>query len=362
MYRFGKSVVNSKVFEKSLNKAKKNYQQKRKKQEKKLKRTKAGRKQLKEMKARQKATKQLWDGVTKMVQPLGKVLTSARKLANNLTPTERMNKLKKSMKVEVIKKQNSTLPVYVQADKRMVASISLQKNADAFQESVDAFTIFLRKYPTAKEAKAALPTMSKYKDTYVYKQVEEAIRNGRYKSLVHFEEFMRVNGGHDPLFPRRGSGLTKNQTSNQLNINSSGNKSNSSSQGTGKPNISQKHDEIAHDGYYGRKEHRTENYNNKEGKWAPAKRTTPPDGPYRTDKEADVAAEILGYTRVNGVKSHGRAVYTNGTDFISPDTPRKSTGSTDNGGVWKKAKSPKDLVRKETRMGTYDKYLNKIGE
>ncbi len=222
MYRFGKSAVNSKVFEKSLNKAKKNYQQKRKKQEKRLKRTKAGRKQLKEMKARQKATKQLWDGVTKMIQPLGKVLTSARKLANNLTKAELVKSVKKDMKKKVIQKQNCTLPVYVQADKRMVASVSLQ-------ESVDAFTIFLRKYPTAKEAKAALPTMSKYKGTYVYKQVEEAIRNGRYKGLVHFEEFMRVNGGHDPLFPRRGSVLTKNQTSNQLNINSSGNKSNSSS-------------------------------------------------------------------------------------------------------------------------------------
>ncbi|WP_276917727.1 hypothetical protein [Aneurinibacillus aneurinilyticus] len=227
MYRLGKSVVNSKVFEKSLNKAKKNYQQKRKKQEKKLKRTKSGRRQLKEMKARQKATKQLWDGVTKMVQPLGKVLTSARKLANNLTKGELVKSVKKDMKKKVIQKQNCTLPVYVQADKRTVASVSLQ-------ESVDAFTIFLRKYPTAKEAKAALPTMSKYKGTYVYNQVEKAIRNGRYKSLVHFEEFMRVNGGHDPLFPRRGSGLTKNQTSNQLNINSSGNKSNSSSQGTSK--------------------------------------------------------------------------------------------------------------------------------
>lgn len=32
-------------------------------------------------------------------------------------------------------------------------------------------------------------------------------------------------------------------------------------QGKSKPNISQKHDEIAHDGYYGRKQKRTNEYN-----------------------------------------------------------------------------------------------------
>ncbi|MGE7949919.1 toxin C-terminal domain-containing protein [Lysinibacillus sp. NPDC093688] len=118
----------------------------------------------------------------------------------------------------------------------------------------------------------------------------------------------------------------------------------------------------AYGGYYQRKEQRTDDYNNKTGDWKPAKKTTPPDGPYRTDKEADVGAEILGYKRVPGVKSHGRAVYTNGKEYISPDTPRKTTGSTDNGGVWKKANSPEDLFRKETRKGTYDKNLNRIGD
>ncbi|MET4560545.1 hypothetical protein ABIA69_001689 [Lysinibacillus parviboronicapiens] len=118
----------------------------------------------------------------------------------------------------------------------------------------------------------------------------------------------------------------------------------------------------AYGGYYERKEQRTDDYNNKTGNWTPANKTTPPNGPYRTDKEADVAAEILGYKRVPGVKSHGRAVYTNGKEYISPDTPRKTTGSTDNGGVWKKANSPEDLFRKETRKGTYDKNLNRIGD
>ncbi|RFB33046.1 toxin C-terminal domain-containing protein [Brevibacillus sp. VP] len=117
----------------------------------------------------------------------------------------------------------------------------------------------------------------------------------------------------------------------------------------------------AYGGYYKRKQQRTSDYNNKTGKWSPAKKTTPPNGPYRTDKEADIAAEILGYKRVPE-KSHGRAVYSNGKEYISPDTPRKTTGSTDNGGVWKKAKSPQDLISKDTRLGTYDKYLNRIGD
>ncbi|WNS47092.1 toxin C-terminal domain-containing protein [Paenibacillus sp. MMS20-IR301] len=70
---------------------------------------------------------------------------------------------------------------------------------------------------------------------------------------------------------------------------------------------------------------------------------------------------MLGYKRVPE-KSHGRAVYTNGKDYISPDTPRKTTGSTDNGGVWKKAVSPEELISKGTRQGTFDKYLNRIGD
>ncbi len=63
-----------------------------------------------------------------------------------------------------------------------------------------------------------------------------------------------------PLGSAREFSLFKNKNSNQLNINSNGNKSNPSSLGTGKPNISQKHDEIAHDGYYGRKQEGTETY------------------------------------------------------------------------------------------------------
>ncbi|WP_239776289.1 toxin C-terminal domain-containing protein [Neisseria meningitidis] len=33
-----------------------------------------------------------------------------------------------------------------------------------------------------------------------------------------------------------------------------------------------------------------------------------------------------------------------------------------NGGAWKEASSPKNLNRKETRNGTFDKNLNRIGD
>ena len=55
-------------------------------------------------------------------------------------------------------------------------------------------------------------------------------------------------------------------------------------------------------------------------------------------------------------KSHGQSVYTNGKDFISPDKDGH------NGGIWKRAKTLKDLENRETRMGTYDEFLNRIAD
>jgi phage-related protein len=55
-------------------------------------------------------------------------------------------------------------------------------------------------------------------------------------------------------------------------------------------------------------------------------------------------------------RSHGQAVYSNGRTFISPDVDMH------NGGVWKMADSPRNLARKETRMGTYDAKLDRIGD
>ncbi|MED4732213.1 hypothetical protein P9597_29655 [Aneurinibacillus migulanus] len=108
-------------------------------------------------------------------------------------------------------------------------------------------------------ATAALPTMERYKDTFVYNQVKEALKNGMYKDYIYTFEYIDENGMSGPLGSAREFSLFKN--SNQLNINSNGNKSNPSSQETSKPNISRRHDEIAHDGYYGRKEKRTQEYN-----------------------------------------------------------------------------------------------------
>jgi hypothetical protein len=79
------------------------------------------------------------------------------------------------------------------------------------------------------------------------------------------------------------------------------------------------------------------------------------DPVFQTDKEATEAAKKLGYHKTN-YRSHGRAVYTNGKYFISPD----ATGHS--GGAWKMARSPQGLDSKQTRLGTYDVNLNRIGD
>ena len=61
-----------------------------------------------------------------------------------------------------------------------------------------------------------------------------------------------------------------------------------------------------------------------------------------------------GYRKTNYV-SHGKRVYTNGKNYISRDA------DSHNGGVWKKAKSVKELQNRNSRLGTYDENLKKIG-
>ncbi|MBQ3711832.1 MAG: toxin C-terminal domain-containing protein [Bacteroidales bacterium] len=60
-----------------------------------------------------------------------------------------------------------------------------------------------------------------------------------------------------------------------------------------------------------------------------------------------------GYRRIKQT-SHGKPIYTNGKDFISPEADRHG------GGVWKSSKKLKDLYKKETREGTYDEQFNRI--
>jgi RHS repeat-associated protein len=85
-------------------------------------------------------------------------------------------------------------------------------------------------------------------------------------------------------------------------------------------------------------------------------------------KALEVDAEALGYTRVKGKLSHGQPVFEKsvqrpGPDYISPDVGSGAgSGGAHAGGVWKGAKTIYDLGKKETRLGTYDRQLKKVGD
>lgn len=74
-----------------------------------------------------------------------------------------------------------------------------------------------------------------------------------------------------------------------------------------------------------------------------------------TNKMAVEAAEKLGFIKTN-FQSQGQAVFRRGNKYISIDVDAH------NGGFWKMADSVKNLAKKSTRMGTYDKFLNRIGD
>lgn len=76
---------------------------------------------------------------------------------------------------------------------------------------------------------------------------------------------------------------------------------------------------------------------------------------FKTTKEMTQEAEKLGFTKTN-YKSSGQPVFKKGNRYISPDR------DSHNGGVWKMADSVKNLGSRTTRMGTYDKCLNRIGD
>ena len=77
---------------------------------------------------------------------------------------------------------------------------------------------------------------------------------------------------------------------------------------------------------------------------------------YKTTKEAKQAAEALGFKKINETVHDGQAVFKKGKRYITRDVDGH------NGGAWKMAKSVKDLGSKETRLGTFDKDLNRIGD
>ncbi|SDG59239.1 Novel toxin 21 [Fontibacillus panacisegetis] len=75
-----------------------------------------------------------------------------------------------------------------------------------------------------------------------------------------------------------------------------------------------------------------------------------------TSTQAGDLANYLGFKIVKGASIKKQPVYTNGKIFISPDVDSHI------GGVWKAAKTIKDLGSKETRYGTYDVFLNYVGK
>ena len=85
---------------------------------------------------------------------------------------------------------------------------------------------------------------------------------------------------------------------------------------------------------------------------------------YKTTAEATKAAEALGFKKVPNQYVHGEAVYYNPKTktYISRDVGSGDGNGAHNGGVWKQAESIADLGRKETRLGTFDANLNKIGK
>ncbi|MDO7484452.1 toxin C-terminal domain-containing protein [Acinetobacter baumannii] len=77
---------------------------------------------------------------------------------------------------------------------------------------------------------------------------------------------------------------------------------------------------------------------------------------YPTDTEAQKAAKLLGYQKTNYRTRNKAAVFKKGNSYISRDVDGH------NGGAWKEASSPEKLNSKETRNGTFDINLNRIGD
>lgn len=77
------------------------------------------------------------------------------------------------------------------------------------------------------------------------------------------------------------------------------------------------------------------------------------------NKQVAAAAKDLGYSKVNGVTSHGNAVFKNtkapkALKYITVDADAHS------GGVWKAADTIRNLGSKATRSGTYNALLEWI--
>jgi len=74
-----------------------------------------------------------------------------------------------------------------------------------------------------------------------------------------------------------------------------------------------------------------------------------------TNKQALEVAQQLGFKKTS-FYSHGKSIFQKGNQFITIDA------DSHNGGFWKMANSVENLLSKKTRLGTYDKNLNRIGD
>jgi len=77
---------------------------------------------------------------------------------------------------------------------------------------------------------------------------------------------------------------------------------------------------------------------------------------YKTNAEAQQAAKMLGFAKINETVHGGQAVFKLGSRYITRDLDGH------NGGAWKMADSVRALGSKKTRSGTYDANLNRIGD
>lgn len=108
-----------------------------------------------------------------------------------------------------------------------------------------------------------------------------------------------------------------------------------------------------------RNTHSSTNVTKKNKNYKKESSSRPPQDPKKDnnsdkDKTAKLAKK-MGFKKSN-YRSHGQTVFQRGNRFITRDV------DSHNGGFWKMADSVENLARKQTRLGTYDQFLNRIGD
>ncbi len=83
-----------------------------------------------------------------------------------------------------------------------------------------------------------------------------------------------------------------------------------------------------------------------------------------TSKQSAKAAKELGFEKTGQFAKNGEPIYYNKKTktYISQDIGSANGTGPHNGGVWKQAKTIEGINSKQTRMGTYDAQLNRIGD